>query len=271
MIYASAILTFQMPYDQFQFNLTMSSLRPSRATVINIVEDQLDRAAGNLDNARRLAGRTAKIPTWDMLMLAWSWYINRDDDHRDSSTQTDRERPSNKGGSSWSAEAASRWAYSLTRDELIKHPVVQVALERAVVQRKVAPKGLRPLSWAPRPFRGEVHLIDSARDLDPPPAFEDVVSGVAGLVIKPVPVRATPPLLLPPPLPPPASKGGLVKQKLPKVVMPTRWLVKKVCQMYDEQPIAENSTEPEPVNWDVKKDTESALLLHKSGPNNRAN
>lgn len=229
--------------------------------MINIVEDQLDRAAGNLENARRLAGRTARIPTWDMLMLAWSWYVNRDDDRRDSSTQTD-----SFSGLSWSAEAASRWAYSLSRDELLDHPVVQVALERAVVERKRIPsKGSRPVSWAPRPLSGDMQLIDIACNATPPAGRVDGEAGIADMagpmVVKPVPNRVASP---------PTVKGRLVRQKLPKVVIPTRWLVKKMCQMYDDQPTGADDAEPEPVNWDVENDGDSTLLLRKSGSKNKA-
>jgi hypothetical protein len=152
----------------------------------------------------------------------------------------------------------------LTRDELLGHPVIQVALDRAVVERKPVQsckgRGPRPVSWAPRPLSGDVQLIDEVRDAEPPADSNDDDTPADLTVVKPVPSKAPSP---------PTVKGRSGRQKLPKVVMPTRWLVKKVCQIYDEQPNGEDDAEPEPVNWDFGNDDDSTLLLRKSGSKNK--
>lgn len=56
------------------FNLSVGYYRPHKGAVSDVVQLILDQASLNLLNARRLAGRSSGIPTWENLMAAWRWY-----------------------------------------------------------------------------------------------------------------------------------------------------------------------------------------------------
>ncbi|CAI6345318.1 unnamed protein product [Macrosiphum euphorbiae] len=118
------------------FNLSMGDYRPHRGTVSDVVQLIL-----NLLNARRLAGRSSGIPTWENLMAVWRRY-GKNQQRAERGTQTPSvATPTMETPTETSLEvkpddgrALARWAVGATHQDLLQHPLIQIALDRGVVR-----------------------------------------------------------------------------------------------------------------------------------------
>ncbi|CAI6364662.1 unnamed protein product [Macrosiphum euphorbiae] len=124
------------------FNLTNLDTRPGWS-MVDSVQALLQSAAANLLRAKRLAGRAAEIPTLEELTRTWQLW-----NHRPVTRSMQTHSPveeviggavTHRGGTQTRPPPTpipgqvARWAVAATASELIKHEVVQIALNRGVV------------------------------------------------------------------------------------------------------------------------------------------
>ncbi|CAI6350562.1 unnamed protein product [Macrosiphum euphorbiae] len=129
------------------FNLSVEDYRPNRGTVADVVKLILDQVSLSLLNARRLAGLSSGIPTWEDLMAVWRRH-GRTQVRAERGTQTSptttptAELPTRSERTPEAkpvdGRALAKWAVEATHQELMAHPLIQIALDRGVVRRPPA-------------------------------------------------------------------------------------------------------------------------------------
>ncbi|CAI6370615.1 unnamed protein product [Macrosiphum euphorbiae] len=158
------------------FNLSVGDYRPHRGTVADVVQLILDQAALNLLNARRLAGRSSGIPTWENLMAVWRRH-GRTQARAERGTQTSSTTtpiaeiptPSVRTPEATPADgrALAKWAVEATHQELMAHPLIQIALDRGVVRPPPVrhPEPRRLARKTPTVDTGNTRVVRTKADL----------------------------------------------------------------------------------------------------------
>ncbi|CAI6371028.1 unnamed protein product [Macrosiphum euphorbiae] len=156
------------------FNLSMGDYRPHRGTVSDVVQLILDQASLNLLNALRLAGRSSGIPTWENLMAVWRRY-GKNQPRVEKGTQTpSAATPTWETPTEMSPEvrpddgrALARWAVGATHQDLLQHPLIQIALDRGVVRPPPAAQAepRRPARKTPTVDTGNTRVVRTKADL----------------------------------------------------------------------------------------------------------
>jgi len=144
--------------------------------VADVVQLILDQAALNLLNARRLAGRSSGIPTWENLMAVWRRY-GRTQAMAERGTQTPstttptveiptRTEPTPEA-KPVDGRALAKWAVGATHQELMAHPLIQIALDRGVVRPPPArhPEPRRPVRERPTVDTRDTRIVRTKADL----------------------------------------------------------------------------------------------------------
>lgn len=132
--------------------LSAGDYHPPRGTISDVVQLILDQAASNLLNARRLAGQSSGIPTWEMLMAVWRRY-GKAQPKAERVTQTD---PVTRPTLPDDGRALARWATAATPEEVMKHPLIQTAIYRGIVAPRAKPMVPRKSSGRPSSVRPRV-------------------------------------------------------------------------------------------------------------------
>lgn len=116
----------QQTISNGDFNISSVSFPPTLGMVADVVQLMLDQVSVTLQIARRLAGRTAGIPTWEMMMVLWQRQ-RKPPTQADKATQTD-------AGTEVTRPPHISWALQADQAQILDHQFMQVAHNWGIVR-----------------------------------------------------------------------------------------------------------------------------------------
>lgn len=140
------------------FGLTTVNFIPDNSAVTQVVNQQLNLAAMNLQCAQQLSGRRSGIPSWAALIGAWRRRVIRRNDMARMPDEAMVARASTSGVTAGedaangtpagvivnmttikaADETMVKWAEDADDNALANHPVLKMALKRGIVERTAA-------------------------------------------------------------------------------------------------------------------------------------